>query len=61
MKDFKGKKGKRSQLIVGVGGQILYHLPVRAGLLTPCDLFFRCYLFTLSAHKITEGEVGEVI
>ena len=57
MKDFKGKKGKWSQLILEVGGQILYHLPVRAGLLTPCDLFLDAICSHYLLTRLLKGKL----
>ena len=57
----KGKKGKQSQLITEVGGKICGHIPLHAGLLTPCELSLDAISFTQSVHEISEGEAGEKI
>lgn len=42
-----------------IGDQTHRHLPLRAGLSTPCYLPLGATLVTQFAHEITEGEAGE--
>ena len=53
---FKGQKGKESQLIIKVGGQILHHFSIVCRLLASLDLPLDAVLPVWSTCKFAKGE-----